>query len=117
MSFRFKLPPLLQFEVMFLIAIDFSVCGWKQHWDQPLPEGVDYSLDRPLAKRLTEAVVQRQAFVAESRTHAVFLRGGVLVGEHLLPEDDIRQDFVLKSRKVKDASIGVELDGLFEKCL
>ena len=90
------------------------IAEWRPPWDHP-PLVADYSLDRPLLKRLTEAVVQRQASVAESRTHAVFLRGGVLVGEHLLPEDDIRQDLVLKWRKVKEASIGVELDGLLER--
>ena len=59
---------------------------WKPPWDQPLAQGVDYSLDRPPSKRLTEAVVQRQASVAESNKHVVFVRGGVLVGEHLLRE-------------------------------
>ena len=61
-----------------------------------------HPIARPLQERLTSALLTAEQARAKEfkrqreESHSVFLRGGNLVGEHLLEENDIRQDLVQK---------------------
>ena len=70
--------------------------------------------EQPLSHRLegvNEETLKERKRRAEN-IHLVFKRGNVLVGEHLLPDDDMRQDLEHKWKKVRQVQAERDLDRL-----
>ena len=84
--------------------------GWSVS-EEPSAAG---GREQPFSHRIegvNEETLKERKRRAEN-IHLVFKRGNVLVGEHLLPDDDMRQDLVRKWKKVRQVQAERDLDQL-----